>query len=65
MHHAESSHQPIISLEMFNAVQAEAAERARKFSKVENKNTTELTGRVFCGNCGKRCRRKIRHGTPI
>ena len=65
MYHAESSHQPIISLEMFNAVQAEAAERARKFSKVENKNTTELTGRVFCGNCGKRCRRKIRHGTPI
>ena len=65
MYHAESTHQPIISLEMFNAVQAEAAERARKFSKVENKNTTELTGRVFCGNCGKRCRRKIRHGTPI
>lgn len=50
MYHAESAHQPIISLEMFNAVQAEAAERARKFSKVENKNATDLTGRVFCGN---------------
>lgn len=65
MYHAESAHQPIVSIEMFNAVQSEAAERAKKYSKVENKNVTDLTGRVFCGKCGMRCRRKMRHGNPI
>ena len=65
MYHAELTHQPIISIETFNAVQAESKERAKKYSKVENKNITDLTGRVFCGNCGKRCRRKVRHGKPI
>nr|DAO66356.1 MAG TPA: integrase [Caudoviricetes sp.] len=65
MYHAKCTHEPIVSIELFNAVQEESIRRSKRFGRPENKNQTELTGRVYCGKCGKRCRRKIRHGKPV
>ena len=65
MYHVEKAHEAIISQDMFDAVQEEAKRRAAKFTKVENRNLTVYTGRVFCGKCGAHCRRKMRHGKPV
>ena len=65
MYHVEKSHEAIIPKEMFDAVQRESERRAAKYSKTENRNLTGYTGRVFCGKCGARCRRKIRNGKPV
>ena len=65
MYYVQDAHEAIIPQEMFDAVQRESARRAEKFKKVENQRRTGYTGRVFCGNCGARCRRKMRHGKPI
>ena len=61
MYHAEHTHEPIISLETYEAVQEESKRRAEKYGKRGNANRSPLSGRVFCGLCGKRCRRKQRH----
>ena len=65
MYHVEDSHEAVILQEMYDAVQKESERRAAKYKKTENKNLTAYTGRVFCGKCGARCRRKMRHGKPV
>ena len=65
MYHAQQSHEQIVSEEMFNAVQREMQKRSEKYMRPENKNATDFSGKVYCGICGKRCRRKQRHGKPI
>lgn len=65
MYRVEGSHEAIVPQETFDAVQRESERRAAKFKKTENMNLTAFTGRVFCGKCGARCRRKIRNGKPI
>lgn len=65
MYRVEGAHDAIIPQETFDAVQAESQRRAEKFKRTERQHLTPFTGRVFCGNCGARCRRKIRHGKPI
>lgn len=65
MYHVEESHEAIIPKELFDAVQMESERRAAKYKNVENQYLTAYTGRVFCGKCGARCRRKMRHGKPV
>ena len=65
MYHAEKTHEPIITKEIFEAVQKEIARRDRKYSLPDNRNQTPLSGKVFCGICGKRCRRKKRHDKTV
>ena len=65
MYHAEGAHTPIISKETFDAVQREMERRAEKYQRTENQNLTDLSGKVFCGICGKRCRRKKRHDKQV
>ena len=65
MYHVEGAHTPIISKEMFDAAQREMERRAEKYQRTENQNLTELSGKVFCGICGKRCRRKKRHDKQV
>ena len=65
MYHAQQSHEPIVSEEMFYAVQREMQKRSEKYMKPERKNMTDFSGKVYCGICGKRCRRKQRNGKPI
>lgn len=61
MYHAEGAHDPIVSKETFDAVQHEKEQRAIEFQRTGTQNLTDLSGKVFCGICGKRCRRKSRH----
>ncbi len=65
MYYVEKSHEAIIPREMFDAVQKESERRAAKYNKIENQNLTAYTGRVFCGKCGARCRRKMRNGKHV
>ena len=66
MYHAENTHEAIISLETFNAVQSEIARRADRFKKVNApKATCPFTGKLVCGICGKNYRRKFAHTSPV
>lgn len=58
-YHAESTHEPIISLDTFNATQAERERRAKKYKcKQVPRKTYPFTGLLTCNNCGKHYRRK-------
>ena len=65
MYHVQGAHEAIIPQKLFDAVQRESKRRAEKFKRVKNQRQTGYTSRVFCGNCGARCRRKMRHGKPV
>ena len=59
MYHIQDSHEAIISLEQFNAVQEEIRRRAEKRSKPHrNKGKYPFSGMLVCGNCGKHYVRK-------
>ncbi len=59
-YHILDSHEPIISLEDFNAVQDEMKRRAEKHNRPgRKKNTYPFTGKIVCGICGKYYRRKV------
>ena len=60
MYHIQDSHEAIISLEQFNAVQEEIRRRAEKHSRPHrNKGKYPFSGLLVCGNCGKHYVRKI------
>lgn len=58
MYHVEGSHEAIISLEDFAAVQEEIKKR---FERVTRKQTHDspFCLRIICGNCGKKYRRRM------
>ena len=59
MYHIQDSHEAIISLEQFNAVQEEIRRRAEKHSRPhQNKGKYPFSGLLVCGNCGKHYVRK-------
>ncbi len=59
MYHATDTHEAIIPLETFTAVQNEFSLRAEKFSQQSKpKALYPLTGKIVCGICGKKYRRK-------
>lgn len=64
MYHAEESHDAIIPIDEFNAVQEERKERAKKYA--HNPGPTQgypFTSKLICMDCGKRYRRKpVRRG---
>lgn len=65
-YHALNTHEPIISLETFEAVQAEMARRAEKHSHPGVKpHTYPFTGMIVCANCGSHYRRKITATGPV
>ncbi len=58
-YHAESTHEPIISLDTFNAVRDERERRAKRFKcKQAPRKTYAFTGLLTCNHCGKHYRRK-------
>ena len=60
MFFAEATHEAIISMEMFEAVQKKLARRAKEH--MPNPRTpvfSEFTGKIHCGLCGANFRRKI------
>ena len=59
MYHIQNSHEAIIPLEQFNAVQAEIKRRAEKYARPHrNKGNYLFSGLLVCGICGKHYRRK-------
>ena len=65
-YHIADSHEPIIPLRQFNAVQEEIMRRADKHThSCVKQNTYPFTGMVVCGGCGKHYRRKITKTGPV
>lgn len=66
MYHATETHEAIISMEDFEAVQREAAVRAEQYAPLSaTHNTYPFTGKIECLQCGKHYRRKIARGHPV
>ena len=65
-YHIVDSHEKIISLEQFNAVQEEIQRRADKHTHPGvSQKTYPFTGMVICAGCGKHYRRKITKAGPV
>lgn len=65
-YHVEESHEPIIDMDTFNAVQEEKARRAARFNrKPQPKETYPFTGLMVCEICGKNYRRKVTKTGPV
>lgn len=64
-YHIVDSHEKIISLEQFNAVQEEIQRRADKHTHPGVSQKTYFTGMVICAGCGKHYRRKITKAGPV
>ena len=65
-YHATETHDAIIPLETFEAVQAEIARRAEKHAHPISKQTLyPFTGLIVCGNCGKHFIRKVTATQPV
>lgn len=65
-YHITDSHEPIISLGQFNAVQEEIKRRADKHTHPGVKQKMyPFTGMVVCGGCGKHYRRKVTKTGPV
>ena len=66
-YHAEGSHEPIIRMEDFEAVQAEMERRAAKHAPPGKgyRNRYSFTGLIICSCCGKHYRRKVTATGPV
>ena len=66
-YHAEGSHEAIIRMEDFEAVQAEMERRAAKHAPPGKSyaNRYPFTGLIVCGCCGKHYRRKVTATGPV
>ena len=66
MYHTQNSHEAIIPVEKYNAVQAEIKRRAEKYAKPHrNKGNYPFSGLLVCGICGKHYRRKNTAAGPV
>ena len=58
-YHALCTHEAIIDIETFEAVQKEISKRAERFSNKKSRVATyPFTGLIVCANCGKHYRRR-------
>lgn len=65
-YHAVDTHEAIIDMAAFEAVQVELARRAEKHTHPGQKRKTyPFTGMIVCDNCGKSYRRKMTAGGPV
>lgn len=57
------THEPLVSRELFEAVQTARKQAAERVTRTEKVPYTEniLRGRIFCGHCGKNLHRQRRH----
>lgn len=65
-YHVTGSHDAIIDIGTYNLVQLEMAHRAEKHTHPgQKRNTYPFTGKLICGDCGKRYRRKVTKARPV
>lgn len=66
MYHAENTHEAIVSIEDYQAVQAEIARRTAKHNKTKcGPAKYPFTKLIVCGICGKSYRRKMTATGPV
>ncbi len=65
MYHAENTHEAIVSMEVFQAVQEEMERRAAKHRKCTERKVYPFTAKIICGTCGKHYRRKVTRTGPV
>ena len=58
-YYVENNHEPIISKELYEEVQAEFERRREKHCKITIPQKYAFTGKIECGLCGKNYRRKV------
>lgn len=64
-YHAADTHEAIISLETFKAVQAEIQRRKEKYAPGKPQKISPFSGLITCANCGKHYRRKTTATGPV
>ena len=66
MYHAENTHEAIVSMEDYQAVQTEMARRSAKHNRTKCGPTKyPFTSIIVCGTCGKGYRRKVTRTGPV
>ena len=66
MYHAENTHEAIVSMEVFQAVQDEMARRSAKHNRTTHSPVKyPFTSMIVCGTCGKGYRRKVTRTGPV
>ena len=66
MYHAENTHEAIVSMEDYQAVQAEMARRSAKHNKTAHGPVKyPFTSMIVCDTCGKGYRRKVTRTGPV
>lgn len=58
-YYVRDNHEPVISRQIFDAVQLEIERRKKRYCKTSEAKTYEFTGKIECGICGKNYRRKV------
>jgi len=64
-YHAENTHEAIVSMEIFLAVQEESERRSKRHAKPMPATEYPFTSLIVCAHCGKHYRRKVTHGGPV
>lgn len=64
-YHATDTHEAIIDMATFEAVQAEIARRAEKYTKPHKREKYPFSGIITCAICGKHYRRKTTPTGPV
>ena len=64
-YHATDTHEAIIDMQTFEAVQAEIARRAEKYTKPHKRKEYPFGGIMTCAICGKHYRRKTTPTGPV
>lgn len=64
-YHATDTHEPIIDIDTYNAVQLEMHRRAQKYGKQQSSQKYPFSGMITCANCGKHYRRKVTATGPV
>ena len=59
---AEATHAPIIEKKVFQAVQELKRERVEKYGARDQRQGSPLQGKISCGECGSRFRKKVCRG---
>lgn len=64
-YHATDTHEPIIDIDTYNAVQLEMHRRAQKYGKQQTSGKYPFSGMITCAGCGKHYRRKVTATGPV
>lgn len=64
-YHATDTHEPIIDINTYNAVQLEMHRRAQKYGKQQTSEKYPFSGMITCAGCGKHYRRKVTATGPV